>query len=69
MKDPLAEPCPECTSEETITQQPTAAAIGDSMRLGIKRPDAGMNEVLSRIKQAHPRGNWDNQKYVPRSGL
>ena len=68
MEEPLHHPCPECGSEGTITQQVTNASIGDSIRLGIHRPDAGWGEVLSKVKSAHPRGNWNKQKFVPTSG-
>ena len=65
---PLTEPCPECGSQETIGQLMSTFAMGDPIRMGIKRPDAGWNDVLSRVKKAHPRGSWDHQKYNPTSG-
>lgn len=34
-----------------------AAAMGDSVRLGIRRPDAGFNEVLSKIADANYKSN------------
>jgi hypothetical protein len=68
MERPLSEPCPTCEAQSTITQMATAAAIGDPIRLGIKKPDAGWNDVLSKIKSAHPRGNWSNKKFVPQQG-
>jgi len=34
-----------------------APAIGDSVRLGIRKPDAGFNEVLSRIHSANYKSN------------
>ena len=36
-----------------------APTIGDSVRLGRQKPDQGFREVLSKIKQAHPRGTID----------
>jgi hypothetical protein len=29
-------------------------AIGDSVRLGLKKPDAGFRDVLSNVKKHHP---------------
>ena len=34
-----------------------APAMGDSVRLGIRRPDQGFNEVLSKIHAANYRSN------------
>lgn len=31
--------------------------LGDPIRLGLKKPDAGFREVLQKAKAAHPRGN------------
>lgn len=68
MTVPLAEPCPECQSEGCIVQNATTAAIGDPIKLGVKRPDAGWNEVLTKIKSKHPKGNWNNQRLSPIAG-
>ncbi len=68
MLNPISEPCPVCNSESTIQQMATAAAIGDPIRLGIKRPDSGWGDVLSKVKAAHPKGNWNNQRIVPTGG-
>ena len=68
MEQPLSEPCPTCGATGTITQMATAAAIGDPIRLGIKKPDAGWNDVLSKIKSAHPKGNWNNNKFTAQRG-
>ena len=65
---PLSEPCPECGSEGTIGQLLSTFALGDPVRLGIKRPDAGWGEVLSKVKSAHPRANWNNKKFNPLGG-
>jgi hypothetical protein len=42
-------------------------AIGDSIRLGIKKPDSSWGEVLSRVKTAHPNG-MKSQKFSPIAG-
>jgi len=34
-----------------------APSIGDPIRLGLRKPDQGFREVLSKAKEAHPRGN------------
>ena len=68
MEEPLEQPCPECEAENSITQDATAANFGDPIRLGIKRPDAGWGEVLSKVKEAQPKGNWANKKFNPRGG-
>ena len=31
--------------------------LGDPVRLGLRKPDAGFREVLQKAKAAHPRGN------------
>lgn len=68
MEEPLSNPCPECGAIGTITQQATAANFGDPIRLGIKKPDAGWNDVLSKVKKAHPKGNWSNNKFSATAG-
>jgi putative FmdB family regulatory protein len=68
MQTPTTEPCPECGSEGTVSQQITAANFGDPIKMGIKRPDAGWGEVLSKVKEGHPKGNWGNQKFSPLGG-
>jgi hypothetical protein len=34
----------------------SAPAIGDSIRLGLKKPDSGFRDRLKEIKKAHSRG-------------
>jgi hypothetical protein len=49
--------------EEYLKENPNlevimgAPAMGDSVRLGIKKPDQGFNEVLSKIHAANYRSN------------
>ena len=38
-----------------------APAMGDSVRLGIRRPDQGFNEVLSKIHAANYKSNLANK--------
>lgn len=40
---------------ETVISR--APSLGDSHRLGMKKPDAGFREVLAKVKEAHPLGN------------
>jgi putative FmdB family regulatory protein len=68
MTVPLSQPCPMCESQGTLVQNATAASIGDPIKLGITRPDAGWGDVLSKVKAAHPRGNWSNKKLSPLGG-
>ena len=38
-----------------------AASMGDSVKLGIRRPDTGFNEVLSKIHAANYKSNLDSK--------
>jgi putative FmdB family regulatory protein len=67
--NPLSEPCPECDSQGTVDRLVSTFAVADPIRLGIKRPDSGWNDVLSKVKSAHPKGNWSNQKFSPTRGV
>jgi len=49
MKQPESEPCPNCGEvkvQKVILQGP---AIGDAVRLGVRRPDGGFKEVIQKI--------------------
>jgi hypothetical protein len=37
-----------------------APSLGDSVKLGIRKPDQGFRDVLREIKKAHPRGGGVN---------
>lgn len=52
--EPANDACPNCGSSGQISLMPSAASIGDPIRLGVKRPDAGFTEVMNRIKHNHP---------------
>lgn len=67
-KSPESAPCPNCNQVECVTQIIGAPAIGDPIRLGINRPSSSWGDVLSRVKEAHPKGNWDNKKFSPLAG-
>lgn len=42
--------------EQRIVKAP---AIGDPVRLGVRKVDNGFKEVLSKVNQAHPRGSTE----------
>lgn len=52
--EPESEVCPGCGKENTVKQQFSMFALGDPIRLGFTRPDAGFNEVMDKIKRSHP---------------
>lgn len=48
-------------NKNTIIQIITKApGFGDTVSLGIKKPDQGFRDVLREIKKAHPRGGGVN---------
>lgn len=47
---PTKESCSEC-GEKAIEIKIGNPAIGDSVRLGLTKPDAGMREVLDKIQE------------------
>jgi putative FmdB family regulatory protein len=60
---PTTEPCPACGLEGTVEKTIKGAPpIGDAVRLGIRRSDAGFKEVLQKIHSNNPGSNL-NQKF------
>ena len=54
--------CPECKSKNNQTHfQSSSAAIGDSVRLGVRTVDDGFREVLSKIHSNNYRSNLANK--------
>ncbi len=49
-------PCPKCKNKK-MHRVMSAPSIGDSVKMGIKKVDNGFKEVMSKIKQHHPRHN------------
>lgn len=43
-----------------VNQILTPIAFGDSVRLGIRKPDSGFRDVLKEIKKSHPRSKGVN---------
>jgi putative FmdB family regulatory protein len=55
---PTTEPCPACQAEGTVIKTIGGAfAIGDPVRLGVRRIDNGFKEVLQRIGAANIHSN------------
>jgi putative FmdB family regulatory protein len=53
---PSKNPCPSC-GEKAVKKNIGTPQIADPVKIGTKRPDSGFKEVLSKIKEAHPRGS------------
>lgn len=49
---PTKEPCSECGETSSIEIKIGCPSIGDSVRLGLTKPDGGMKEVLDKIQKA-----------------
>ncbi len=56
MEKPTKKKCPSC-GKKKVELVVGAPAVCDSVRIGAQKPDKGWQEVLSKIKQAHPRHN------------
>lgn len=65
MLAPEGEACPNCAELSVKKVMFTAPAIGDPVRLGIRRPDGGFKEVLQKIHQNVPGSNLNtDSKYI-----
>ena len=57
--DPDGENCEVCGAKSSIRLLPSwGGAVGDSVALGIKQPDNGFKDVLAKISENHPLGNY-----------
>lgn len=54
MYQPEEEPCPNCLELGIHKVMMNAPAIGDAVRLRIRRPDNGFREVLQKIHEKTP---------------
>lgn len=54
-KKPCKAPCPSCGEKAVEQFIASAPVLIDPVRLGVRRPDSGFKEVISKIKAAHPR--------------
>ena len=63
MKKPEGEPCPVCQADNTVFKTlPGAPAIGDPVRLGVRKPNGDFKEVLQKIHERTYKSNL-NLKY------
>lgn len=53
--------CPVCGSTQYESHHTTPLSVGDPVRLGIRRPDGGFNEVLSKIHNANYKSNLSDK--------
>ena len=60
---PTESPCVNC-GEKEVKQVHLTLNIGDSIRLGVKRPGAEFNDVIDKIKHHHPLA-----QFQPRHGI
>ena len=54
---PTESPCTSC-GEGEVRQVHLTLNIGDSVRLGVRRPGADFNDVMDKIKHHHPLGQF-----------
>ena len=51
------QPCPSCPSTNHENHITSAPVLGDSVRLGVTKPDGGFNEVLYKIHSNNHKSN------------
>jgi len=57
-EEPIGSDCDVCGKKGTIILIPSwNGAVGDGIRMGLKKPDNGFHDVLAKIGEAHPAGN------------
>ena len=54
MNEPEGDPCPNCAELNIKKVMMTAPAIGDAVRLHVRRPDEGFKDVLRKIHDQTP---------------
>ena len=65
MHTPEAIPCPDCQELRVKKVIMTAPALGDSVRLRIRRPDEGFKDVLRKIHDSTPGSTLkNNSSYI-----
>ena len=57
MYEPLSQPCPECGHLQVQKILTGAPSLGDSIRMGLRKPDEGFKEVLQKIHEKTPGSN------------
>jgi putative FmdB family regulatory protein len=60
MNVPEETPCPNCSEIAVKKVMMTAPAIGDPVRLRVRRPDNGFKEVLQKIHEKTPGSTINN---------
>jgi hypothetical protein len=50
--NPEKQPCPKCNCNK-VQLQIGCPSIMDPVKLGVKKPDSGFKEVMSKIKEKH----------------
>lgn len=61
MEKPTKKKCPSC-GKKKVQMVIGAPAVCDSVRIGVRKPDKGWQEVMSKIKEAHPRHNMKKSR-------
>jgi hypothetical protein len=65
MHAPEEIPCPDCQELRVKKVIMTAPALGDSVRLRIRRPDEGFKDVLRKIHDSTPGSTLkNNSSYI-----
>lgn len=60
-KLPESEPCPSCSSTNTVTQQILGApSLGNPVTMGIRKHDSGFKEVMEKMHAGVPGSNLKN---------
>jgi putative FmdB family regulatory protein len=60
---PTKKPCPKCGEKKVIKMDASSVQCIDSVRLGIRRPDNGFKEIISKIKKGNPRSDLHKKGY------
>jgi putative FmdB family regulatory protein len=60
MEKPTKKKCPSC-GKKKVEIVVGAPSIVDSVRVGITKPDKGWQEVMAKIKEAHPRNDMSRK--------
>ena len=55
-------PCPSC-GEKAIERVYSSPTVIDPVRLGVRKPDKGFNEVLAKIQERNPHSNVQSKHF------
>jgi hypothetical protein len=61
MEKPTKKKCPSC-GKKKVELVVGAPSVCDSVRIGVRKPDKGWQEVMAKVKQAHPRHNMRSSR-------